>query len=125
MLSLQLLCASAYIAFIFSGTPENSCPQISTFPIDTHSVVKYLYLDYYMEDKPKRSITKAASWRVLATLTTILIVYVATGELVLSLGIGAIEVILKLALYYFHERIWDRILWGKARKIIETPALAD
>ncbi len=60
-----------------------------------------------------RSIIKALSWRVFATLATILIVFAFTRKPILSLGIGLVEVILKLILYYFHERVWLRIPLGK------------
>ena len=66
-----------------------------------------------MEEDRKRSLVKAASWRFFATATTILIVYIATGRLVLSLVVGAIEVIAKMALYYLHERAWNQLTWGR------------
>ena len=50
----------------------------------------------------------------MATLVTILLVYLATGELAISLGIGAVDVVVKIAMYYGHERVWARIGWGKA-----------
>ena len=67
-----------------------------------------------MEDQRRRSIVKAVSWRVLATLTTMTIVFAFTGELALSLGVGVIEVMLKMVLYYGHERLWSRMAWGRA-----------
>ena len=67
-----------------------------------------------MVEKRGRSIVKALSWRFLATVTTMLAVYGFTGEATLSLGIGAVDLFVKLALYYFHERTWNTIAWGKA-----------
>ena len=52
------------------------------------------------------SILKAVSWRILATTATILIVFAFTGKLALSAGVGMVEVIIKLILYYYHERVW-------------------
>ena len=66
-------------------------------------------------DASYRSIFKAISWRILATLATILIVFAFTGKLALSLGVGAVEVIIKLILYYFHERVWLKINFGKRK----------
>jgi len=60
-----------------------------------------------------RSIVKAITWRAIATLITISLVYSVTGELKVSLGVGAVEVVSKILFYYFHERIWDRIPWGR------------
>ncbi len=60
-----------------------------------------------------RSIVKAVIWRILATLTTVTLIYVFTRKWTLSLGIGVLEVIIKLLIYYFHERVWDGVRWGK------------
>ena len=46
-------------------------------------------------------------------MTTVAIVYFFTKELALSLGIGGIEVVSKMILYYFHERIWNLVTLGK------------
>ncbi len=64
------------------------------------------------QDKHKRSIVKALSWRMWATIATIIIVFFFTGELTLAVEIGAVEVVSKLMLYYLHERIWSKIGWG-------------
>lgn len=66
-----------------------------------------------IKDSNKRSIVKALSWRLFATLTTMIIVFVATGELTLSVGVGLVEVTIKLVLYYLHERIWNQTQWGQ------------
>jgi uncharacterized membrane protein len=66
-----------------------------------------------MLDFKKRSLVKTISWRVIASLTTVSIVYVFTGKIVLSIGIGAVEVFVKMLLYYLHERVWQKIAWGK------------
>jgi len=66
-----------------------------------------------MRERRTRSIIKAVSWRVFATLTTIAVVYLFTGELVLSIGVGFVEALSKLVLYYIHERLWDKVKWGK------------
>ena len=59
------------------------------------------------KDSHTRSIVKAASWRIFASSATFAIVYCFTGELMLSAGIGIVEVVSKLLLYYFHERLWN------------------
>ncbi|MCX6707963.1 MAG: DUF2061 domain-containing protein [Candidatus Woesearchaeota archaeon] len=65
-----------------------------------------------MKEKHTRSMIKAISWRVFASLITMLIVYAFTQRLALSLGIGAFEIASKLILYYAHERVWDNVRWG-------------
>lgn len=68
--------------------------------------------DKYSES-PKRSIIKSISWRVIGTLDTIIISWIVTGTLTLAFSIGIIELVTKMALYFFHERIWNNISWGK------------
>lgn len=63
-----------------------------------------------------RTLLKTLSWRTIATITTMVIVYLYTREMALSFGVGAFEVTSKLALYYFHERMWQRISWGRSAK---------
>ena len=62
-----------------------------------------------------RSIVKGVSWRVVATTTTIIIVYVFFGRLDLAIAAGLIETVLKVALYWGHEKIWQKIHWGKEK----------
>jgi uncharacterized membrane protein len=66
-----------------------------------------------MVDKHWRSVTKAASWRTLGTIDTIVISWLITGKLTFALSIGAVEVFTKMFLYYFHERLWNRIKFGR------------
>ena len=64
-------------------------------------------------EKPLRSIVKSISWRIVGTVDTIIISWIVTGTLQLALSIGSIELITKMALYFFHERLWNSISWGK------------
>ena len=61
-----------------------------------------------MHEKPYRSVVKSISWRTLGTLDTMIISYFVTGNLVMAASIGSIEVVTKMALYYFHERAWNK-----------------
>ena len=56
-----------------------------------------------------RSLAKALTWRVTATLTTTLITYIITGEVRTAVIIGGIEFVLKFAIYYVHERVWNLV----------------
>lgn len=60
-----------------------------------------------------RSIAKGFSWRLFATTTTVIIVYVFFGRLDLAIAAGVIETVSKVFLYYMHEKIWQRVRWGK------------
>ena len=56
----------------------------------------------------KKSVWKAISWRGIATVTTMVLVFISTGEWELMLSVGFFDVLLKLGLYYIHERAWER-----------------
>ena len=62
-----------------------------------------------------RSVLKALSWRVLATLTTIAIAYFIVGDVKTALKIGAVEVVAKMLIYYLHERAWAKVPLGTVR----------
>ena len=61
----------------------------------------------------KRSLVKTISWRAVGTITTVTISYVITGTMALAFSIGGIELVSKMVLYFFHERAWEKIKWGK------------
>jgi len=66
-----------------------------------------------MVESHARSIIKAMSWRIVATLTTVFLVFVFTGSLVISFGVGLLESLLKILVYYLHERVWNMIQYGR------------
>ncbi len=63
----------------------------------------------------RRSVAKALSWRVFATLITMGVAWVLTGEVTLAVQIGAADTTLKLLTYFAHERLWQRVRWGTKR----------
>ena len=65
------------------------------------------------EERITRSIAKTISWRLVGTLDTIIISWIITGEITMALSIGSIELVSKMLLYFFHERAWNKIKWGK------------
>jgi adenylylsulfate kinase len=60
-----------------------------------------------------RSIVKTISWRILATLTTVTLVYIFIGDTTIAFTVGGIEVFLKMLIYFVHERVWDKLKFGK------------
>lgn len=62
-----------------------------------------------------RSIVKGISWRLVATSTTIIIVYIFFGRFDLAIAAGLIESVIKIALYWAHERTWFKINWGRKK----------
>lgn len=81
--------------------------------LDKFSVSKKERSDKKSTEKPLRSIVKTISWRVLGTLDTITITWLITSEIYVAVTVGSIELVTKMILYFFHERIWNTIKWGK------------
>ena len=65
-------------------------------------------------DSNLRSLTKAISWRMTGTIDTFLISWIVTGTLSLATGIALTEIFTKVGLFWLHERVWNKIKWGKA-----------
>ncbi|MDT0689133.1 DUF2061 domain-containing protein [Salegentibacter sp. F188] len=64
-------------------------------------------------EKPLRSIAKTVSWRIVGTMDTIAISWILTGEIETAMAIGSVELVTKMILYFGHERIWNKINFGK------------
>ena len=45
-----------------------------------------------------------------------LLVYVFTGNLIVSESVGLAELVSKIVIYYVHERVWNLLPFGKAQK---------
>ncbi len=61
------------------------------------------------EVSKNRHLAKAVTWRVVGTIDTAILAWLISGNAMQGLQIGALETVTKLALYYFHERLWLRI----------------
>jgi len=73
-----------------------------------------------MVERHYRSVVKAISWRVTGTVDTIIISFLITGgQTKVALSIGFVELFTKVALYYAHERIWNRLSFGRTKPVQE------
>jgi len=66
-------------------------------------------------EKRARSLLKTLSWRIVATSTTILLVFLLTENLVLSASVGSLEAVIKTIVYYLHERLWNMLNFGREK----------
>ena len=66
-------------------------------------------------ESQSRSIVKAFSYRILGSASTGLIFYAFTGKGSLSIGAGLADMVVKIAVYFVHERIWARIPFGRTK----------
>ena len=65
-----------------------------------------------MEGSKKRHIAKTLTWRITATLTTMIIAWVVSGDPMTGLTVGGIEFFIKMPVYYLHERAWYKSNFG-------------
>jgi uncharacterized membrane protein len=66
-------------------------------------------------DSHLRSLGKAATWRVVATLITMSVAFGVTGEVALAATIGLVDTTVKILAYYGHERLWNRLEVGRGQ----------
>jgi uncharacterized membrane protein len=64
------------------------------------------------QEAHSRSFAKAVTWRITGTVDTFVISAIVTGKFTMAGLIAATEVLTKIVLFYFHERIWTVIPWG-------------
>ena len=72
-------------------------------------MVKAWLLSIKAPDSRARSVSKALTWRVTATLTTAIIAFIITGEIGTAVAIGGVEFFMKFIIYYVHERLWLKV----------------
>jgi uncharacterized membrane protein len=90
--------------------------KISALEIISKMILYYLHERYWfnssVSDSKKRHVLKTFSWRLVGTLDTILIGWLISGNPFVGLKIGIAEVITKMVLYYFHEKVWHKSNFG-------------
>ena len=67
-------------------------------------------------DSRYRSIAKSASYRIVGSLTTAAITWAVSGRFDVAAAVGLGDSLLKVALFYLHERAWDRIRFGRNQR---------
>jgi uncharacterized membrane protein len=60
-----------------------------------------------------RSLAKSISWRFFGNLISFIIIYELTHNGKLALAASGIELVVKIVLYYYHERAWNKVKWGR------------
>ena len=60
----------------------------------------------------KRHIAKTVTWRIIGTLDTMLIGWLISGDPIIGIKIGFLEIFTKMLLYFIHERVWYRSNFG-------------
>ena len=60
----------------------------------------------------KRHIAKTITWRVIGTIDTMILGWIISGDPMIGISIGSLELITKMVLYYLHERMWYKTKFG-------------
>ncbi len=66
-------------------------------------------------DSHRRSFLKSLSWRVLATVLTAFVAWSVTENIRFAATIGILDSLIKLVVYYVHERIWNKVSFGRLK----------
>lgn len=103
------------LSWLVSGNP------LTGFKIGVSELITKMTLYYFHErvwfnfefnNARLRHVLKTITWRIVGTLDTMFIAWILTGDAILGVTIGSIEVVTKMILYYVHERVWYKSKWG-------------
>ena len=98
------------------GLIENAATAPAQVPVRTSILGKIAVRAARLlgaKESHSRSIAKAMSWRATGSIDTFLIGFVITGNATIAGSIAGTEIATKIALYYFHERLWALVPWGR------------
>ena len=59
-----------------------------------------------------RHIAKTITWRIIGTIDTMALGWLISGDPMIGLKVGGLELFTKMLLYYFHERAWYKSKFG-------------
>lgn len=108
------------LSWIITGNPWTGL-KIGFAEVFTKMVLYYLHERVWFNikagvtikgDSRKRHIAKTITWRIIGTLDTMLLAWIISGDPMIGLKVGVVEVVTKMVLYYFHERAWYKIDFG-------------
>ncbi len=66
-----------------------------------------------MSVSKKRSFAKSLTWRVVALVTTFVTLYALSKDINMATLATIITNAVNFVAYYYHERIWNAVGWGK------------
>lgn len=109
------------LAWIISGNPLIGV-KVGIAEVLTKMFLYYLHERVWFKvnlakdgrilESHKRHIAKTITWRIVGTMDTMLLAWIISGDPLIGLKVGLTEVVTKMLLYYFHERVWYRINYG-------------
>lgn len=66
-------------------------------------------------EQNKRSLIKTLTYRILIIVSNFTVTYVLTQSLELATGVAGVSFLINTFIYYFHERMWNAVHWGKKK----------
>jgi len=107
------------VSWIISGNPLTGL-KIGLAEVTTKMILYYFHERAWFKsgilNAEKRHIIKTITWRVVGTLDTILLAWLISGNPMIGLKIGGVEVVTKMVLYYFHEKVWYKFNYGLEKR---------
>jgi uncharacterized membrane protein len=113
------------LSWIISGDPFTGF-KIGFAEVITKMTLYYLHervwfkinlsQDGVVLESRKRHIVKTITWRVIGTMDTVLLAWLISGDILMGLKIGFVEVVTKMMLYYLHERAWYKVNFGLLKR---------
>lgn len=113
------------LAWLITGNPMTGL-KIGLAEVLTKLVLYYLHERLWfkinlsengmLKESRKRHLAKTLTWRVVGTMDTMLISWLITGNPWVGVQIGVAELLTKMVLYYFHERVWYRASFGLKKR---------
>lgn len=105
--------------------------QIGLAEVITKMALYYLHervwfsLNLDRETTNWRHIAKTVSWRVVGTIDTMVLAWVISGDPLIGLKVGLVEVVTKMLLYYLHEKAWYKSNFGLNYRKSSSKPIAD
>jgi len=65
-----------------------------------------------MDETRKRSLAKSIVWRIICVVASVFTTFALTGNWDIAVAVGTVYNAVTMVLYYFHERLWNRVKWG-------------
>lgn len=112
------------LAWFFTGNPLTGL-KIGFTEVITKTVLYYFHERAWfkinlkngrLRESRKRHLAKTVTWRFVGTIDTMILAWLISGNPLIGLQVGAAELVTKMALYYWHERVWYRIGYGLPKR---------
>lgn len=65
------------------------------------------------KETQSRTVAKVVSWRVALTISHLVNAFIVTGSWITGLQIAGLAAVINSALFWLHERAWNRAQWNR------------